>query len=412
MKDSDTRLAALLVKGPFAATYFVLLVLGGVIAGTLYWGIAVAQGLDPLPRSFNAQQSTARLDALRTSLTTVGGAAAVAGLYLAYRRQRNNEVNSARELDKVFTDRLVSLYPMLISESSEARLLGLDFLVRLADDSDKDRATCLKQLCSYLRSRNRIKIADGVNEEDVSDRLRFVDRSLWLDREEWDVRRAAAESLAQRLKASSPRRWTDSVDLREAILIDVKFADCTFEKDVNFRGAILADVNFDNCTFEGTVDFRNSVVTGTTSFAWTTFNGTMDWRDAIINTVVDATNIYSRNGLNFDDATFNHPLTLKWTLFAKISLESAIINAGLTIKSERSSEIGTTTQKINLQKARIRGPVKLPNQAIDVRGADFSQADPLDLSDVKDYYLRPDIRGLVYDETTKWPTSDSSENKP
>lgn len=411
VRDSDTRPAGLLVKGPFAATYFVLLIFGAGIAVALYWGIAVAQGLNPLPRSFNAQQGAARLDALRTALTVVGGAAAVAGLYLAYRRQRNDEANSARELDKVFTERFVVLAEMLDSESSGTRLLGLNALVRLADDSDRDRGTCLRQLCSYLR--RRVQSTDGTNLQDGGDGLWLADRSLWLDPEEWDVRRAAVEFLAQRLNTASPIRWTDTVDLRSAVLVEPNFENCTFGDSVDLRGAILIDAKFKGCTFKGGLDLRDSVIIGETSLAWAKFYGGIDWRGATINAELDVTDAYFRDGHKFDGATFNRQLILEWSLAARISLESAVINAGLTIEptiTSESSTIGSTTRKIDLRNARIGGAVVLPKQAIDIRGADLSQAGPLKLLDVKAYYSRLDVRGLVEDETTVWPTTGSPES--
>ncbi|MGH3902096.1 MAG: pentapeptide repeat-containing protein [Pseudonocardiaceae bacterium] len=308
MKDSDARPAVLLVKGPFAVTYLALLVLGSGIAAALYWGIAVAQGLDPLPRLFNAQQGAARLDALRTALTAVGGAAAVAGLYLAYRRQRNNEADSVRELDKLFTDRSNILDQKLDSESSGTRLSGLTALVRLADDSDRDRGACLRQLCSYLR--RRVQLTDRIDLEDFNDRLRRANRSLWLDPEEWDVRRAAAEFLAQCLKTDSPVRWTDSVDLREAVLIGANFENCTFGNNVDLRGSILIDASFKSCTFEGDVNLRGAAFVGEISFAWAEFHGGADWHDAIINSELDVKDTYFREGQNFDGVTFNRKLTL------------------------------------------------------------------------------------------------------
>lgn len=406
VRDADTRPASLLAKGPFVATYFALLVLGAGIAAALYWGIAVAQGLNPLPKSFNAQQGAARLDALRTALTVVGGAAAVAGLYLAYRRQRNSEADSARELDKVFTERFVILAEMLDSESSGTRLLGLNALVRLADDSDRDRGACLRQLCIYLR--RSIQSADGANLDDGSDGLWLAERSLWLDPGEWDVRRAAAEFLAQRLNATSPVRWTDPVDLRAAVLIEPNFENCRFGDNVDLRGAILIDAKFKNCTFEGDLDLRDSVIIGENSFTWAEFYGATDWRGATINEEFDATNTYFRNGYNFDGATFNQQLTLQWSPAVIISLESAVINAGLSIEpviTAEGSMIGSTTRKINLRNSRIRGAVALPKQVIDVRGADLSQADPLYLPEVRAYIqsFRYDVRGLVEDETTVWP---------
>lgn len=412
-KDSNTRPVALLAQGSFATIYFALLALGAGLAIALYWGIAVAQGLDPLPKSFNAQQGAARLDAFRTSLTAVGGAAAVAGLYVAYRRQRVNEANSARELDKVFTDRLDSLSVRLESELSKIRLLSLSALVRLADDSETDRSPCLRHLFGYLRT--RVELVDNLDKRNVNDRLQLADRSLWSDFSEWDVRRAAVDFLAQRLKARSPMYWSDSIDLREAVLIDAKFDDCTFEDEVDLRGAILIDANFDRCIFKGDVDFRDSIIIGAISFTWTKFYGKVDWSGAIINSEFDARTVEFRDGPNFDGATFNQKLTLGWAILTRISLESAIFHEGLTIEpinSEDSSALASTTRKINLRKARIRGAAVLPKQAIDVCGADLSQTYPLKLLDVRDYYSRPDIRGLVEDEATRWPTSDSPEHGP
>lgn len=413
MKDFDTRPAALLVKGPFAATYLILLALGSGIVVALYWGIAVAQGLDPLPRSFNAQQGAARLDTLRTALTAVGGAAAVAGLYLAYRRQRSNEADSARELDKLFTDRLNALDQKIDSESSGTRLSGLTLLARLADDSGRDREACLRQLCGYLR--RKVQLTDRVDLEDVNDGLRRADRSLWLDSEEWDVRRAAVGFLAQCLKASSPVRWTGFVDLRETVLIGANFEGCTFGDDVDFREAILVGASFKNCTFESNAIFRDTVLVGEISFASAIFYGDTDWNGAIINSEFDIEDANFHKGLNFDGATFNRKLMLEWNVSAMISLESAVFNSGLKINpgfqkiiKSTMREIDlvmSTTRKINLRNAKIRGAAVLPRQAIDVSGADLSQADPLELLDVSGYYFWPDFRGLVADETTEWPTT-------
>lgn len=102
-------------------------------------------------------------------------------------------------------------------------------------------------------------------------------------------------------------------------------------------------------------------------------------------------------------------------------MESATIGAGLEIEPEfveiviksrvRKAKIMSTTRKINLRNARIEGVVVLPKQAIDVSGTDLSQADSLELLDVSDYYSWPDFRGLVEDETTKWPTPESPDPK-
>lgn len=76
--------------------------------------------------------------------------------------------------------------------------------------------------------------------------------------------------------------------------------------------------------------------------------------------------------------------------------------------------IGSTTYKSNLRNSRIRGAVALLEQVIDVRGADLSQANPLELLDVNAYtkLFRPDVRGLVEDETTVWPVANSPESRP
>lgn len=421
------------IRGPFALTYLALLILGSVIATLLYWGIAVAQGLDPLPGEFNQAQGSARLDALRTALTVVGGAAAVAGLYVAYRRQRNDERNAAREQDKVFTERFVHLPQLLDGGSAGTRLLGLSALARLGDDSERDQPTCLEQLCAYLR--RPVQLLEDAPTERTNFDLLVSERRFWADWSEWDVRRTAASILARRLAPDARPRWLGPIDLRDAVLIDADFSDSVFRSPADFRSVIMV---------------------GQALLARARFESAVDWRGATFHAPLDVSTVHFRDGQVFDAVRFYQHVNIEWNPVARISLAGSLFLSGLTIEAgyrspasswasrlfgsgigmdpaetvdteyalalrravelgdERFSlarrlltfgaEIVSTTRKIDLRGAELRGSVTLPAQAIDVRGANLAAADELELTNVADHYACLDVRGLVEDDETRWPS--------
>lgn len=367
--------------GPFGVTYLALLAVGALVSAVVYWGIAVGQGLDPLPRTFDTRQGPARLETLRTSLTVVAGAAAIAGLYVGYRRQRNDEANYTREQDKVFTERFATTAQLLNGELAGTRLMGLDSLVRLADDSDRDRDACIHQLCSYLR--RPIALKEGRSSLDSAN-----DRSFWADFDEWDVRRAGANLLASRLRPDTINYWAGEVDLRGAVLVGVDFSECFFASKADFQGAIFVD------------DY---------AFIRTRFASEARWGGAIFMSGLQAESmIFSEGAMLFDDVTILGDMTLFWDFDARISLRDSIIDGDLLIEpniryTRGLARIMSTTRKIDLRGANLQGGARLPMQALDVRGTDLRTTKWLVMLDVAQYYAWPDPRGLVQDENTYLP---------
>jgi hypothetical protein len=100
--------------GPFAAIYSALLAAGVVASAVVYLVLLAA-----VPGA-----SANRLDVAKTALLVVGGSGAVAGLYVAYRKQRTDEANHLRDQDKLFTERYTAAVAQLGSTSSAAIRLG------------------------------------------------------------------------------------------------------------------------------------------------------------------------------------------------------------------------------------------------------------------------------------------------
>src|SRR5260221_3314993 len=125
---------------PCPAVYGALLVAGVVSAAGVYllllWLIPGAKAN--------------RLDVAKTALLVVGGSGAVAGLYVAYRKQRTDEANHIRDQDNLFTERYTQAVTQLGNTAAAVRLGGVYALARIADDSERDRPTCMEVLCAYL----------------------------------------------------------------------------------------------------------------------------------------------------------------------------------------------------------------------------------------------------------------------
>jgi hypothetical protein len=142
------------------------------------------------------------------SQLVVAGSGAGAGLYVQYRKQQTGEVksaldhaNSRRDQDKLFTERYTQAAAQLGNPAAAVRLAGVYALARIADDSGRDRPTCVKVLCAYLRM-----------PYDPDDPAKADER---------EVRTTAQAVLAERLHADHPGFWAGAeIDLRGAHLID------------------------------------------------------------------------------------------------------------------------------------------------------------------------------------------------
>ena len=79
--------------------YLLLLTTGIAAAVGSYWVFTRY-----LAHTGGALTVSNRIELTKAALTVVGGAGAVAALYVAYRKQRNDEAGHLREQDRLFTD--------------------------------------------------------------------------------------------------------------------------------------------------------------------------------------------------------------------------------------------------------------------------------------------------------------------
>ena len=151
---------------------------------------------------------------------------------------------------------------MLSHEDAIVRLAGIQALARLADDSDRDRSTCLGTLCSYLRRPVEVRGGDG---EIDPNRFRecVTNKQSWLDPDEWDVRRNTLKLLLDRLERTQVpiEEW----DLRESIFIEPDFAGREFFAAIDARGAVFVDdASFERTVFLGSLQLSNCYFAGKT----------------------------------------------------------------------------------------------------------------------------------------------------
>ena len=217
-----------------------------------------------------------RADTLKAALLVVGGSGALAGLYVAFRRQRTDEPNHLRDRDKVVTERYTAAVAQLGSPAAAVRLGGVHALARIADDSERDRPTCLEVLCAYLR-------------------LPYDPASPDTEPAERQVRTTAQTAIAARLRPGHPGFWAGArVDLTGAYLIDPYFGDITADS-FNAAGATFSEVaQFTRARFNGEVVFSGATFNQGAQFNEAAFSGGAGFDNAMF--IEDAW---------FDSATFS-----------------------------------------------------------------------------------------------------------
>ncbi|NUR00858.1 MAG: hypothetical protein HOY79_31330 [Streptomyces sp.] len=193
-----------------------------------------------------------RADTVKAALLVIGGSGALAGLYVAYRKQRTDEANHLRDQDKLFTERYTAAVAQLGNTASAAiRLGGVYALARIADDSARDRPTCLEVLCAYLRMPYDPDDADA-------------------EPAERQVRSTAQVAIAARLRPDHPGFWADAqIDLTSAYLISPRFG-----------RVVAANFYATDATFSGFAEFGGAMFTGIAWFTGRRSKGspTSSWR--------------------------------------------------------------------------------------------------------------------------------------
>jgi hypothetical protein len=270
---------------PFGAVYLALLGLGTVGALAVYL----------LLIAFVPGASGTRLDAMKTALLVVAGSGAGAGLYVQYRKQQTDEAksaldhaNSRRDQDKLFTERYTQAVAQLGHDKAAVRLGGVYALARIADDSVRDRPTCLEVLCAYLRML--------YNPDDPA-----------AEPAERQVRTTAQSAIVARLRRGHPGFWTDArIDLTDAYLIEPQFDRITANSFNATRATFSGDVRFTDATFSGRAEFGQATFGGHAVFNGATFDGRVIFSEATFSgDAWFAETTFGGEGAGFNKAAFS-----------------------------------------------------------------------------------------------------------
>jgi Pentapeptide repeats (9 copies) len=345
--------------------------------GVLVWPFPLIPSTSP----------TDRLDALRTALAVGAGAAGVATIMLAARRQVHQERVAAATESDASERRTTELYAKSVeqlgSDKSAVRLGGLYALERLAQTAPNQRQTVVNVICAYLRM--PYLPPTGIDEPatgpaqpepkpgwgtmpgvidtwatiaEIQRRASAESGPRGGDGEsilaEWQVRVAAQTILASHLRR--PRRphgsnkareaqesfWLDmDIDLSGAVLFDFDFRHCT-ARSAMFRACrffgvarflhaeFVREAQFDGAEFFGAAWFEAAKFGNDAWFGGARFSTVADFRRATF----ERRTAFGRNSwlgpaefsgrVNFSETSFDRPPELSGVRAAETAAASGI----------------------------------------------------------------------------------------
>ena len=393
---------------PFMLSYLALLLVGLGLGGAVFLMILQLQSIPVSSVQFDDKQAAARSDALKIALTAAGGFAVIAGLYVNYRKQRNEEAGGIREQDRIFTERFNAAVGLLSSQAAAVRLGGINSLVRLADDSRRDRDTCLSTVCAYLRL--PVPLIEKADEDERSMPERTADRSQWTDPAEWEVRRTALIEVLARLDRSADARFWEAteVDLDGAVLIDLSVRNAVINAELRWERSVVAGepAIVDESEFYSTVTFSSaycasafsimkSQFKGRAYFFMTTFADKFLVSECAFEHLSFAM-VTANDRLAIRDSSFSGWVSFSGSVFADLALFADLDLAGLDrTVPERNDHVHTKDALdfrraqfrsgfvlrvtagdpyLTLKEATVAGDVEVSVRRLDIRSADLSRA--------------------------------------
>ncbi|MGW0503208.1 pentapeptide repeat-containing protein [Micromonospora sp. NPDC003241] len=271
---------------------------GVVLVGLVTWAaVGWLQGSVPAVGD-QLERAKLRLESIRTGLTVGASVTAAFALLLAFRRQQLAErTQQATEYDageKRVTELYVKAADQLGAAKAPVRFAGLYALERLAQDNPAHRQSIVEVICAYLRM--PYTPPDDQPTPEPEDQLPAggptlaapkgatgdSDKPAVDPREERQVRLAAQRILARHLRPTTPQEkldpsyWGPSVtlDLTEAVLIDLDFIGCHLHNVTFTDTHLIGSTRFDGATFTGDAGFDKATFTGgDASFDKATFTG-------------------------------------------------------------------------------------------------------------------------------------------
>lgn len=299
------------------------------------------------------------LDAIQLVLAIMAGLGAVfLGVY-AYRKQRLEEVASARDDNAQFLSRYNAATQQIADNKAAARLAGVYAMTRLADDWPVQRQQCVDVLCSYLRMPPTSNPGDE------------------------EVRSTILRVITERIRYQyHPHDWSNlSFNFDRAVFHNLDMSGGVFYgSEVSFQNVQFTGItNFSYADFGTRVRFDGASFTGPLlSFNFTSFRGNFaSFRETkLFNEVTSFTGaLFEVNGGRFDSAVFGGELTtFMGTEFygGRISFDSAILKSRnsefyathftghVTFKGTQFVDTHATIEQTNLRDREPIGDYELP----------------------------------------------------
>lgn len=231
------------------------------------------------------------LDGIQIILAIMAGLGAVfLGVY-AYRKQRLQEVASARDDQVQFLTRYNAATAQIADDKAAARLAGVYAMTRLANDWPEQRQQCVDVLCAYLRMSPTSDVGDE------------------------EVRSTILRVIIERTKYQShPSSWSDlSFNFDRAEFQDLNMTGTVFYgSEVSFQGAKFRGITqFSHVIFHASVRFDGADFSGPyVSFNFASFGGhNTSFRNTMFTSDVTTFTGSLILGARFDGATFDGVLT-------------------------------------------------------------------------------------------------------
>ncbi|MEV7099637.1 pentapeptide repeat-containing protein [Amycolatopsis sp. NPDC051045] len=325
-------------------------------------------------------RATARIDAIKTSITVAAGIGAGVALALTARRQWLAERTQGHAEDDAADRRVTELYTMAVeqlgSDNAAVRVGGLYALERLAQDNKSHRQTIVEVICGYLRISDRTTerspipapMADAPLGDSRGSSADSTDRRANRNVAELQVRFTAQRILTTHLQPdrgwgnapANPKFWSNidlnlsgaslvNLDLHNCQVANADFRNATFdgatdfggmrfERRADFTGAELLDsADFSLAEFLWHANFEYAHLHEVSSFEWAVFTGRADFENTIFG-----------NMANFDRARFSRDTTFAGAEFR------AFANFSQARFSESASFAGAAFDDVVFTGAHLR----------------------------------------------------------
>lgn len=352
---------------------FVIIAIAALLG--ILWLIAWYQGSSIADFAENGVKQEERFyEALKASISIVGGIGGVAFLVIKYRERRDKE----RELERSDTaeaDRKVKdAVELLGSGAPQVRLAGVYALADVADTylgSYKQRVVDI--LCGYLRTDRSELLVDGKFKDTAVESaiIKVIGNHLLKDREDLEkpVQIFSDEQLWCDCKFEFRGvAFTQEIDWNRIVLhTPIDFSGAKFTREVNLLSAKFSDwVNFESASFGGNLLCGDAVFVSEALFAKCEFLGMVDFDNANFRSRGDFSEAIFAGMVIFQGAKFNGQSEFIDVIFARGASFDNVCFQELSIFVSLTSLIKVDITQCDWEKGIVKQLVLVPNISLTV----------------------------------------------